>query len=166
MQRWIKSFAVGIFCLLWSVPALAQGNDTEPATCTAIPDNSPLQMSSPSVFATNSGPHFLLECLCSPNFEGIQNNDAGTGPVRLTITESTTNNGSASIIASQGTNRSSTEIEIPYELTEFGPGVRRSSALFSYVVQVSAAPEDLRAGQYSITVQFELLNQPVCRNNG
>jgi hypothetical protein len=175
MQRLIKGFAVGILCLPWSIPALAQNLPDElPATCTAVTSSVPpasLTVNTPSLLATSSGPHFLLECRCLvPKRPAIQDNfnnplNPNGSTVKLSIIGSTPNNVSASIIASEGTNQSSTEIEIPYSLQDGETSSSSSSKSFGYTAQVSSL-DNLQAGQYSVTVQFELIAQPVCASAG
>jgi hypothetical protein len=151
MQRLIKGFAVGIFCLQWSLPASAQNPPVEcgsvgnPSPGNPLPPGNPL-LTNTSLTNLDATGIFQLTCTCPPGaiIDG--------GFIKLSIVpgQSTIPNGSVSITSD---NRSSSDeiAEIPYK------------EITSYAVKVSSLTgQTLQAGSYSVAVRFELSTSPQC----
>ncbi len=156
MQRFIKGMAIGIFCLQWSSPVSAGTASCEPIIKLA----QPLIATRPFVtqIATVEVSYFRLRCSC--------NIDAGevlTGTANLRIVDpKVVRNGFATI--SSGSNSDPEVISgIDLVATPSTPGVFEAEVTYSVKVSTPNG-EQLDAGLYSVTVQFE--SNPQCTATG
>jgi hypothetical protein len=147
MQRLIKGFAVGIFCLQWSLPASAQD---PPATCESVTKN-PSPLTNTSLTQLDANGTFQQTCTC-PSETTISG-----GFIKLSIVPvpTMTRNGLATIMLPSGTVSTNEIVNIPYQATT------------SYAVNVSAPTgETLQSGDYLVAVSFELSTSPRCAPGG
>jgi hypothetical protein len=142
MQRLIKGLAVGIFCLQWSLPTLA-----EQANCSVEKlENNLLPNASP-VTEIKADSYFRLNCTCPANLTLTENNTPST--VELAIVSSKTNNGSAQLIPPS---------DMSYSIST------NPKKEYPYSVKIFTSDGNIlrAASDYSVAVRFDLLNPPQC----
>jgi hypothetical protein len=154
MQRFIKGMAIGIFCLQWSLPVSAGTASCEPIIKLA----QPLIATGPFVtqIATVEVSYFRLTCSCNAG-------EALMGTANLQIVDpKVVRNGFATI--SSGSNNDLEKIsDIDLTVTTSTPGVFEAEVTYSVKVSTLNG-EQLNAGPYSVTVQFE--SNPQCTPTG
>jgi hypothetical protein len=149
MQRLIKGFAVGILCLQWSLPASAQ-IILLPATCDPAISN-PLPLTNTSLTELDAEGSFQLNCSC-PEGTVVTGTDDSFITLSIDALVSTTRNGTAGIrLSDSGSPFTEKIVRISYRSTT------------NYAVNVSApSREILQAGDYSVSIKFELSDFPQC----